>query len=306
MLIINRLFMNWYKKANFYLKNMESQDKIVDEIKPQYERYSQYELTMMIKPLIPIYRNFLDKQYDKIITPEEEKKMIEIGAQIDAMNQVRREKVHLAREQSKKDIQLGKSYKVSPFNFIDYHRTGGISESAYEMYEDKKGVSWLGTPEKYPIIVKKKEYGGEIIEFRKKDEKLMYTQTKDPSDEYSDFLRDKDGNLIYMTDEQVLKKGLPFYDTSITAFNESGEPIGWASDEFGADGVWVIKEYQGRGIGTDLLYEFRKQFKPGRKIGQMTHSGEAMTRSYHKKLIENALKEGKDIPLETLKYYELV
>lgn len=298
--------MNWYKKANFPSDNMASQYRMMDEIKSQYEMYSQYDLTKMIQSLIPSYRQLIDKQFDKTITSQEEKKMIEIGAKIDAMNEIRREKINLAKEQSEKDIQSGDSYKVSPLSFIDYHRTGGISDSAYDMYEDKKGVQWLGTPEEYSISVKKKNYKGEEIEFRKKDEKLRYTQKKDPDDEYSDFLRDENNKLIDMPEEKIIEKGLPLYDTSITAFNNKGEPIGWASDEFGADGVWIIKEYQGKGIGTDLLYEFRKQFKPGRRIGQMTSSGQSMTKAYHKKLIEKALEEGKEVPREILEYYELV
>tara|TARA_Y100000310_G_scaffold180635_1_gene180552 strand:+ start:13366 stop:13878 length:513 start_codon:yes stop_codon:yes gene_type:complete len=170
------------------------------------------------------------------------------------------------------------------------------------MYEDEKGVSWLGEKEKYPILVKKEDYGGEEIEFRKKDEEVFYTKT----DENNEIVRDEKGMATYLSKEEMQEKGLPSTSTSITAFNSKGTPIGWASSEFGADGVWVIKDYQGKGIGTDLLYEFRKQYKPKRRIGQMTGSGQKMTRSYHKKLVEEALREGKNVPQEVLEEYELV
>lgn len=279
--------MNWYKIA-------------------QYEDLNQFELVKMIQELNPIYMELLDKEWKKTISPEEENYMKQVGKKLDLLGNIKRKKIEEQREPSKKLIEEGKSHEVLPMNFLDYHHTGDIQENAYKQYGTKEGVSWLGSSEKYPSIIKKENYNGEEIEFRKKEEKLRYTQP-DPADPTGwDFLRDEKGNLIYMTDEQIKEKGIPLYETSIVAFNSDKEPIGWVSNEFGADGVWVIGEYQGRGIGTDLLYEFRKQFKPGRRMGQMTGSGRNLNRSYHKKLVEEALREGKQIPEETLQHYELV
>jgi GNAT superfamily N-acetyltransferase len=279
--------MNWYKKA-------------------QYEDLNQLELVKMIQKLNPIYLELLDKKWKNNLSPEEEVSMDQIGNKLDLLGNIKRKKIEEQREPSKNLIEEGKPHEVLPMNFMDYHRTGGIEENAYKQYETKEGISWLGPIEKYPKLIKKEDYKGEEIEFRSKEEKLKYTQ-KDPADQTGwDFLKDEQGELIYMSDEQMREKGIPLYSTDITAFNSAGEPIGWVSNEFGADGVWVVKEYQGRGIGTDLLHEFRKQFKPERRIGQMTGSGQNMTRSYHKKLVEEALKEGKEIPMETLQHYELV
>jgi len=279
--------MNWYKKA-------------------QIENLSQFELSKMIRELIPQYKKFLDKEWDKTLTHEEKELMKRIGNKMDSLGDLRKQKIEQQQEISEQAIQRGDPHEVLSRNFINYHNTGNIQENAYKQYETKEGISWLGTPEKYPILLSKKEIENEIIFFRKKDEKLKYTQ-KDPKDLTGwEFLRDEKKDLIYMSDEQIKEKELPATETSIVAFNSSGEPIGWVSNEFGADGVWVIKEYQGKGIGTDLLYEFRKQFKPGRKIGQMTGSGVNMTRSYHKKLVEEALRKGKNVPMETLQEYELV
>ena len=278
---------NWYKKA-------------------QYENLNQWELVKMIQKINPIYLELLDKKWGKTISPEEEIYMEQVGNKLNLLGNIKSKKIEEKKEPSRKLIEEGKPHEVLPMNFMDYHNTGGIEESAYKQYGTKEGVSWLGKPEKYPKLIKRKDYQGEEIEFRNKEEKLQYTQN-DPADPTGfDHLRDEQGELIYMSDEQMEEKGVPLYETSITAFNSTGEPIGWVSNEFGADGVWVIKEYQGKGIGTDLLYEFRKQFKSERRIGQMTGSGQNMTRAYHKKLVEEALREGKEVPMETLQHYELV
>lgn len=128
--------------------------------------------------------------------------------------------------------------------FVDYHVTGGISSSAYERYGKRGGLDFFGTVESNPVLLKTQDFGGEKIEFRK---------TRDE-------------------------------DQGIAAFNSKGEVIGGASNEFGADGIWIVDDYQKRGIGTELLYEFRKQFKPERKIGQVTPSGYNMVRAYYRRL----------------------
>jgi len=276
---------NWYKKAQF--ENLS-----IGEISKQYDILQEKYLKFLYK--------------EKPLPEKERIEMEETGNLLNQAGEIYKEHLNTQRPFAEQLIQKGEAYKVNPHLFTEYHNTGNISQGAYDDYKTKKGIEWLGSPDKYPIVVNKNNYNGEIIEFRKKDEKLRYTQ-KDPKDPTGwDFLRDENRDLIYMSDEQMKEQGLPLYETMITAFNSNGEPIGWVSNEFGADGVWVVEEYQGKGIGTDLLHEFRKQFKPGRKIGQMTNSGRNMTRSYHKKLVQEALKEGKDIPMEILQEYELV
>ena len=275
--------MNWYKRA-------------------QFENLSQFEITKEIQKLNPIYLDFLDKEWNNTLSPEDKIKMEEVGNQLNALGRQMKQLVKTQRDISKQLIQEGKGHQVTPINFLDYHNTGQIQDSAYNMYGTKEGVEWLGKKEKYPILLKKEQYGDEEIEFRQEGTENKYVKT----DENDEIIRDKKGLAVLMSDEEIREKGLPVYDTTITAFNSQGEPIGWASDEFGADGVWVIKDYQGKGIGTDLLYEFKKQFRPGRRIGQMTNSGRSMAKSYHKKLVEEALRQGKEVPKEILQHYELV
>jgi len=164
--------------------------------------------------------------------------------------------------------------------FIDYHKTGHIREGTYEQYE--KDLSWLKKSEN-PVLYKKVEIkGGEKLELRKSGEKLKYVKT----DKSGEILRDNKGMALMQSDAEIKKKGLPTHDTCIVAFNSKGEAVGYASDEFGATGVYVLKEYQNKGLGLKLLTEYRKQVKPERRLGQMTPSGESLARKYYRTQVE--------------------
>ena len=273
--------MNWYKIAQIDQTIWQLKNKII--------------------PLNDRYMDFLQKEWKEKLTPEEEIEKKKVGDELNQLADLRDKKIKELEEVSKKAITEGREHEVDPDNFLKYHYTGQIPEHAYEQYETKKGLAWLGKYEDHPFLVKSKNYDGEIIEFRKDNKPLKYTKL----DENDDIVRDENGKALYMSEEEMKQKGLPLTETDIVAFNSNKEPIGSVSNEFGADGVWVIKDYQGKGIGTDLLYEFRKQFPSNRKIGQMTNAGVNMTRKYHKKLVEEALKQGKYVPEDILKEYGL-
>ena len=183
--------------------------------------------------------------------------------------------------------------------FIRYHKTAALPEEAYEE-ETVKDFEWLGKKEKYPKFIRTyKAKNGENIELRQSFEKSKYTKV----DEEGEIIRDEEGYALYLTDKEMQEEKLPFYDTTVVAFNKKGQPIGYASNEFGADGVWVAREYQKQGIGVELLTELRKQFAPTRRIGQMTYVGEKMALAYHKRQIEKALQEGKYVPSDVLRNY---
>lgn len=159
--------------------------------------------------------------------------------------------------------------------FIDYHKTGHIREGTYEQYE--KDLSWLKISES-PILYKTVTFNSEELELRKSGEKLKYVKT----DKSGEIVRDKKGAALYLSDAEMKQKELPTHDTCIVAFNEKGEAVGYASDEFGATGVYVLTEYQRKGLGLELLTEYRKQVKPERRLGQMTPSGEQLVRKYYR------------------------
>lgn len=133
-------------------------------------------------------------------------------------------------------------------DFLRYHKTGTIRSSAYEQYRTIEGIKWLGGKDDYPILIRSMMVDGEEIELRSSSEDPKY-----------------------------------FY--KIVAFNELGQPIGWVSDEFGSDGIWVVDDYQNKGIGLELLYEFRKYYPSTRKMGQMTHTGTKLVESYYQRLM---------------------
>lgn len=195
----------------------------------------------------------------------------------------------------------GSPHLMSPEEFMSYHKTGGIASHAYEDYQTSEGISWLGSPDRYPILVKSQEHGGETIEYRKKDERLDYVK----HDDKGDIMRDEKGMAVFKTPEEIRAAGLPETDTTIVAFNQEGQPVGFASNEFGSDGIWVVNDYQKKGIGTELLDLFRSQFKADRKMGQMTFMGENLARAYHKRLVEKAIQQGLEVPPETLEEYGL-
>ena len=157
--------------------------------------------------------------------------------------------------------------------FINYHRTGDIPSSTYNDYLINYDIS------NYPKIISTfEDKKGEIIEFRKTGEKLKYVKKKD-----NQIVRNKYGDALYLSDEEMAEKGLHTEDTCIVAFNSNGESVALASDEFGADGIWVNENYKARGIGLAILELFRSQFSDSRKMGQMTDAGRQLARAYFRR-----------------------
>lgn len=166
--------------------------------------------------------------------------------------------------------------------FMQYHQTGCIPFGAYEQYRTIEGIKWLGTKDKYPVHIKTMEVDGEEIEIRVEIRRdLMYVK----HDESGNILRDEKGDAIYLTLGEVKERGLAEVDVTVVAFNEMNQPVGWASNEFGCDGVWVVDEYQGKGIGLELLYQFRKFYPSERKMGQMTHVGSKTAEAYYRRMV---------------------
>lgn len=174
-------------------------------------------------------------------------------------------------------------------SFLKHHDTGYIPSDAYKNYEETGGLSWLGEKSKYKVLLDKKQHGQYEVEYRQTGDRNVYVKYNDLKAE-----RDADGNLVYMSPEEIRAGEYPEFDTSIVAFIND-KPIGLASNEFGAVGIWVEGPYQKLGIGTELLekhIEQRPRVKRGAaKIGQMTDAGRMMTRSYFRKM---ALKHGED------------
>lgn len=167
-------------------------------------------------------------------------------------------------------------WEMTTKEFIDLHYTGHISSGTYQSYEEKGGLSWLGTQEKYPVL--HAEING--VTYRRSGEVLRYCAT----DSNSDIIRDEAGRAVYLTPDEILEKKYPTHDQTILAF-VGGEPIGLVSNEFGAVGVWVEAEHQRKGIGVTLLKFFIDENK-GMRIGQMTNAGYNAVARLHEKYVE--------------------
>ena len=135
--------MNWYKISQF--KNLSAQ-----------------QLKMQINKLFEEWRPFYYKVRDGQASTEEIQKEQELEKQIKLYEYVFRQKLEEERENTSKKILEGSPHEVSRDNFLDYHKTGDIVDSAYDDYKTIEGLSWLGKPSDYPILHLRKRYGDEV------------------------------------------------------------------------------------------------------------------------------------------------
>lgn len=161
--------------------------------------------------------------------------------------------------------------------FVDYHKTGHIEPHVYrDMWNEPHIVNDLES--EYPVLLATKQFGPHQVQFRQNGQPLKYVQ----HDADDNIVRDAEGLATYMPFDAMVAKGLPTHDTGIAAI-VGNRVVGYAADEWGADGVWVDPEFQRLGIGTELIHRFRQQFQKDRRLGQMTFAGEMLARSYFRK-----------------------
>lgn len=176
--------------------------------------------------------------------------------------------------------------------FAQFHSTGNIPDSAYTEYQTEE---WWDSDDnfhrnrsRYPRAVGEITLkDGTVVDVLSSEERLKYVK----HDEDGDIVRGADGLAIMLSDEEMEARNLPLFDTTLYAF-DGDRPVAWASDEFGTDGVWVRPSYQGKGLGTQLLRMFRRQFKaPRGKMGQMTYKGQNLARAYYRKYASQAITQ---------------
>lgn len=193
---------------------------------------------------------------------------------------------------NKLKIANKESWEMTEDEFLKHHYTGFIPSNAYDRYQTSEGLNFIRKSQ-YPNVYDTKNIGGKQIEFRMKTEILRFVK----KDEQGDIVYDENGSAVILTKNEQIELGYPTESHEIAAFIDE-QPIGFASNEFGSTGVWVIKEMQNKGIGTKLLYDFRK-FNPymqSKKLGQMTNAGYNLARKYYRKLLQDAYENKKPIP----------
>jgi len=190
-------------------------------------------------------------------------------------------------------------WEMTGQEYLADNYTGSISSGAYDSYADSKGLDWVKY-EKFGILIDTLNINGQPVEIRAKQEKNKYVK----HDENDEIVRDQKGMALYLTDEEIQSKGYSLEEFTIAAFANK-IPVGIASDEWGASGVWVVKDFQRQGLGIRLLEELHR-LNPRlakNRLGQMTNAGWNMTKAYHKRLVQKALQEGKSVPQNVLQEY---
>ena len=82
------------------------------------------------------------------------------------------------------------------------------------------------------------------------------------------------------------------------ALFDKGKQIGYADNA----AVIVSPEYQGQGLGVEIVKELRKS-NPEYTFGNQTPAGTNLMYSFHKAEVKKALEEGKKVPDEVLEFY---
>ena len=161
-----------------------------------------------------------------------------------------------------------KPWEMTSDEFIQYHKTKDI-------HPVKSNNGWrFVNIDNYDILIDSRIFNNIEIEFRKSSHNDIIPCTK--------IVAFHDNRAIGMASE---------YDPCTS------------QEIISMDGVWVDKQYQQMGIGTFLLYLFRKQFDEHRKIGEMSPLGEKMSRKLHKKYIEMAIENNQSMPSNVYEEY---
>lgn len=165
--------------------------------------------------------------------------------------------------------------------FMSLHRTGSIPTGAYETYRAVEGFAWLQTA-RYPLCVGTLDTRYGVVRFRQSGEREHYVAT----DAAGEIVRDERGEATYLSEAEILARGLATHDETIVAFLD-GRAIGFVSNEWGAVGAWVAEPYQRCGIGTALVRRHLLA-RPQARLGQMTAAGEALARAVHRSFVREA------------------
>lgn len=162
------------------------------------------------------------------------------------------------------------------------HPSSAYESNVAEMNEYSDGVSG------YPKLIQRIRRNGLNFELRMKSESRQYCK-RDTTGEY---LRDDQNALVYYTNEEIEKLGWPSHEYSFAIFDDKGQRVAKAQDEWGCVLVATAREYRQFGFG-DILGRVVYSVYPGKTTGGTTSAGFSALRRLHREFVADALRQGR-------------
>lgn len=169
--------------------------------------------------------------------------------------------------------------RVQKLSGKKWHAPGEISTETVESLE------WIGPPGD-KVKIGEREFGGSTISFYRDVTPVRYVK----NDEEGKIIRDDQGLATYLSEDEMRAKGLPLFDTTVTAY-DGDAPIGIVADEWGATLVQVAEEHQKKGIGKFLSKLWRRAY-PFKASGGFSDQGLSTFKRVYQDFVREALESG--------------
>ena len=173
-------------------------------------------------------------------------------------------------------------------NYLNAYKSHPDTAYQFSLSEDNSVISEKELNIKYKLI-NTKRHGSIYIKYYV-NKGIGFKDNKYVShDKDGNIIRDDNGRVVYMTDDEIEKAGFTF-DRQIIAVHDN-KIIGTAQDEWGATLVYVVKELMGIGVGEELI-NYYLSYYPNKDTGGTTSSGFNSLRKYHANQIKLYTRSG--------------
>lgn len=161
-------------------------------------------------------------------------------------------------------------------------------DSVYNFSIDRDNDRKISKEKKDSLkLVKQKKIGKLNIDFYLDVRDSLFGYYENPDEEdYSKKV------WINYTDEEKKEKGQPLKRYEVIALHREEDIIvGGGQDEWGAVLIWVLKEYRGLNIGSEIIKIYREYY-PSKDSGGFTSFGYNQAKKYHAFLVRKYLANG--------------